>query len=69
MMDIKSILFFIGGIFTIFCAIMDFEWFMNHPKAVLLIKILSRTGARILYIIVGIVFILIGLNIVSSQAP
>ena len=48
-----------GGLFSIFCSIMNFNWFIENPKASLFLKLFGRTGARIFYIVLGI-FITVG---------
>jgi hypothetical protein len=48
-------LFFIaGGIFSIVAEIKDWNWFMNHRKAWIFVKLLGRKGARIFYVALGI---------------
>ena len=46
----------IGG-FAFFCAYRDFDWFMNNRRAALLVMILGRGGARIFYMLLGLVII------------
>ena len=45
----------IGG-FSFFCAYKDYDWFMNNSRAALLVMILGRGGARIFYMLLGVVF-------------
>lgn len=59
-MKIESVIFIVGGIFSIVCAAMDFDWFMNHSRARFFVKVLTRNGARVFYGIVGIVLCAIG---------
>lgn len=49
-----------GGLFAIVCSVCDFEWFMGSRKARGLVNLLGRTGARILYCILGAVILVIG---------
>ncbi|SDA21152.1 Immunity protein 17 [Ruminococcus sp. YE71] len=51
------------GVFCIFCAYKDYDWFMNNYKARPLVKLLGRNGARVFYIIIGIMFVLCGIFI------
>lgn len=48
-----------AGIFAICGAAFNWEWFMGHRKAMLVVKILGRTGARILYGLLGAVLVLL----------
>ena len=49
------------GAFALAGAIFDWDWFMNHYKARIIVKLLTRTGARIFYGIFGCVIIILGL--------
>jgi len=49
-----------AGLFAAAGGIYDWEWFMNHRKARLLCSILTRTGARIFYILLGVGLVVIG---------
>ena len=59
----KGGLIIAGGVFTIFCAAMNYNWFMNHYKADLFVKIFGRNGARLFYIVLGIVLIFLGFKL------
>ncbi|MBN2694820.1 immunity 17 family protein [bacterium] len=56
-----NIAIIIGGVFTITCAMADFDWFMNNSRAKLFVTIFGRNGARIFYIILGIILVFLGL--------
>ena len=60
-MDITSIIIIVCGVFSIVCAIFDFDWFMQHSKARFFVKIFSRKGARVFYIFLGIVLCILGI--------
>ena len=51
----------LAGGFSIFCAVKDYDFFMNSSKAWLFVKLFGRNGARIFYIILGAVIICCGL--------
>ncbi|MBN1514992.1 immunity 17 family protein [Candidatus Sumerlaeota bacterium] len=57
------------GLFAITGAVMDWDWYMEHRKARLVVKFFGRNGARIFYAVVGALFCVMGalvlLNIVS----
>ena len=50
----------LAGLFTIFCAAKDFDWFMNHHKARFFVNIFGRDGARVFYGILGVILMLLG---------
>ena len=45
---------FAVGLFSITCAVMDWDFFMNSRRARLFVAIFGRTGARIFYVILGL---------------
>lgn len=51
----------LAGIFTIICAYCDFDWFMNNYRASFFVTIFGRDGARIFYIILGVLLVIIGI--------
>ena len=58
-----NIIVILCGVFCIWCAYKDYDWFMNNYKARPLVKLLGRNGARVFYIIIGIVFVIGGILI------
>ena len=65
-MNFMGLILVAGGIFSIVCAALDFEWFMNHPKAKFMSSILSRNGARAFYIVLGLLLVVLGALITSG---
>ncbi len=59
----------LGGLFTIGCAWSNYNWFMNHYKARWLVSLLGRTGARVFYVIVGLLLFLFGLALGLAGPP
>ena len=49
------------GVFSIFCAVRDYDWFMENHRAWLFVKLLGRNGARVVYILLGLFLIAFGL--------
>ncbi len=49
------------GLFTLGGAIGNWDWFMNNRRVRFVVAILSRTGARIFYGLLGALFIVLGL--------
>lgn len=42
-----------GGTFSMVCAWQDFDFFMDHRKARLFIRLFGRQGTRIIYGVIG----------------
>jgi hypothetical protein len=60
-MNIFYTLLFIGaGLFAITGASLNAEWFMGDPKAQIFVRLLGRTGTRIMYIILGVFLVIFG---------
>lgn len=59
-MNYGGLVFAAAGVFALVCAAMNFDWFMEHRRARLLVKALSRTGARIFYGALGLALIAFG---------
>lgn len=45
---------FAVGLFSITCAVMNWDWYMNSRRARLFVSIFGRTGARIFYVLLGL---------------
>ena len=60
--SIMPLILIASGVCTIFCAFMDYGWFMNHRKAAFFVAIFGRNGTRVFYIILGIVVIFLVLS-------
>ena len=52
-----SIIIYGFGLYSIYGAVMNFDWFIRDRKAWLFLKLFGETGARIAYIVLGIAFI------------
>ena len=48
------------GAFAICGAAFDWEFFMNHPKAQFVVRLLGRRGTRIFYGLVGSFLVVVG---------
>jgi len=55
-MLIYGLVILLAGLFSIVCAAFDFDWFMNNHRASLFVKLFKRNGARVFYIVLGIVY-------------
>jgi hypothetical protein len=49
-----------AGLFCALGGVFDWEWFMNNRKALFMTSILSRTGARIFYVLLGLAIMVLG---------
>lgn len=58
---ILTIFFVISGIFSILCAILDWDWFFSSRRAAPFVRIFGRNGARIFYIVLGLFIIIVGI--------
>ena len=57
----------LAGAFAMFCALKDYDFFMKHRKAYLFVKIFGRTGARMLYVLIGMFLIALGTYFLVPQ--
>ena len=55
-----NVVFILAGLFSLAGAVFDWDWFMGSRRAGLIVRILSRTGARIFYGLLGLVLIGLG---------
>ena len=58
---------FLCGLFTVFCATQNYDWFMENRKTWLFVKLFGRNGARVVYILIGL--FLMGLSIAVQFRP
>ena len=56
-----SIFFVLAGLFSFAGAIFDWEWFMTNYRAALFVRLLGRTGARVLYAVLGVFLAALGM--------
>jgi small neutral amino acid transporter SnatA (MarC family) len=55
-----NLLLVLGCLFIVAAGIFDWDWFMTHRKAAIVVNLLGRNGARIFYIVIGIIMAVIG---------
>jgi hypothetical protein len=60
LMFFGGLLILVGGLISVGGAVLNLRIFMESEKVQPIIQSLGRTGARIFYIVLGIVFILAG---------
>lgn len=60
-MEYAAIFAILGGAFSIFCAVKDYDWFMNNRRARPFVQMFGRQGARAFYIFLGAILLFVGL--------
>ena len=50
-----KVLFILAGLFSIAGGLFDWEWFMTNYRAAAFVRLIGRTGTRILYIVLGLI--------------
>ena len=66
-MTSTGFLFVALGAFFIAGAVLNWEWFMNNYKSRLLVKLIGRNAARIIYGIVGFAIAVIGIALLLGM--
>ncbi len=56
-----GIVLILAGLFSIVAAILNWEWYMTARKARFIVRIFGRTGARVFYVLLGLVFVVLGI--------
>jgi hypothetical protein len=51
---------FLSGLLCIVAAILDWDWFFDNWRASLFVNLFGRGGARIVYVILGLILIGVG---------
>jgi hypothetical protein len=60
-------LFFVAaGLFSLLAGMMNWDWFMNHPKARFVCGICGRGGARVFYVVLGAAFVVFGVMFLTG---
>jgi small neutral amino acid transporter SnatA (MarC family) len=55
-----AVLFVLAGLFSLAGALLNWGWFMSHYKAAVIVRLIGRTGARVLYALIGLFLIGLG---------
>ena len=63
----KGLLLVAAGIFSICGAVFDWDWFMNNRRARFFVSIFGRNGARVFYIVLGMLLIVFGILLASGS--
>jgi len=59
-MNLTSIILILAGLYALIGAIGNWDWFMENRKARRWVKLIGRNRARVFYILLGTVLIVIG---------
>ena len=51
----------LAGLFSAVCAVMDYNWFMEHRKAQFFVRIMGRTATRVFYFTIGAALFVMGI--------
>ena len=65
-MNLIGFFFVAAGIFCTLGAVLNWDWIMEHGKARFLSSILTRTGARVFYVALGVGLTVFGLLVVTG---
>lgn len=65
-MNLIGLIFVAAGIFCILGAVLNWDWFINSRKARLIVKLLSRNGARIFYGLLGAGIVTYGILVIAN---
>ena len=57
----KAALMTVTGPCVVFCAFMDYDWFMNSYKTAPFRALFGREGTQVIYILFGIILFIMGL--------
>lgn len=57
---------FVGGVFCILGAILNWNFFFESRRAYIFVKMLGRTGARIFYVGLGVFLLFVGIQIIQA---
>lgn len=55
------------GVFALMASILNWDFYFEHPRAKFFVKILTRTGARIFYAILGLFLMGLGVYTILTE--
>ncbi len=61
-----ALIIFLGA-FSLFCAVMNFDWFMESRRARIFVGMFGRDGARIFYGLLGLALMGLGGGLVTTR--
>ena len=65
-MNPVGLIFVVAGAFSFAGALFNWDWFMGARKVRFVVSILTRTGARVFYAILGLFLLVLGVLITSG---
>lgn len=60
---LPGILLVLAGLFSVAGGVFNWNWFMNSRRARFFVAIMSRTGARIFYVVLGLIIAGLGVKV------
>jgi small neutral amino acid transporter SnatA (MarC family) len=66
MNTLPAIAIILIGLLSVLGAALDWEWFIANRKVRIFVRLLGRTGARILYVILGAILMAYGGSILVA---
>jgi hypothetical protein len=48
-----------AGLFVVSASVLDWDWFFNNSKAMFFVNLWGRRGARLFYLVLGVVLLLL----------
>jgi hypothetical protein len=58
-----------AGLFSVICAVKEYPFFMEHRKARALIAVIGKPLAKVFYITLGVVLIVMGVVFLVTGLP
>lgn len=58
---LMGVIIILCGIFSICGSVFNWDWYFNNRKARGVVSLFGRTGARIFYVILGLIIIAMGI--------
>lgn len=63
---IAAVVLFAVGVFLLWASLTEQQWFFNTYKARRTAKLLGHTGTKILYIVVGVLFLAVSIFVLFN---
>jgi len=59
----------VGGLFSIVCSVMNYDFFIESGKAKFIVKVMGRNGARGFYGLLGLGLFIAGVGFATGLIP
>lgn len=67
-LDFVTVFVFTVGTIAVTSSVLDLDWFFEHPKTFLVVKLIGRPAARVLYFLLGLFLIFGKLFVMLAKA-